>query len=103
VSTGRLGAADLSAATDTSLYVVPTGVVASFNVSFCNRGIDWASVRLSLSESATPLASEYLEYDAQVPPNGMLERGGLIAAAGTVIVVRSSDTLVNAVVWGVEE
>ena len=100
---GRLGAADLAAATDTTVYTVPSGKLASFNVSFCNRGAVAATVRLSLSGAATPTGAEYLEFGATIPASGVLERGGLMADAGKLVVVQSSASSVNCVVWGVEE
>lgn len=103
MTTGRLGAADLAATTDTTVYAVPAGKVASFNVGFCNRGVAAVAVRLSISSVATPTDAEYLEYNATIPAGGVLERGGLMADAGKFIVAQASLASVSVVVWGVEE
>lgn len=100
---GRLGAVDLSAATDTTVYTVPIGRLSSFNVCFCNRGSTPATIRLSISSSAAPISSEYLEFEASLPAFGVLERGGLIAESGRFIIARSSIASVNCIVLGVEE
>ncbi len=99
MTTGRLGIADLAATTDTTVYQVPVGKTASFNVNFCNRGSVVTTVRLSISSAATPTAGEYIEYEAQIPASGVLERGGLVADASKYIVVRSSVASVSCVVW----
>lgn len=101
--TGRLGAADLAAATDTSLYTVPASKTASLTVSLCNRGAAAAKVRLALAAAAAPTNAEYLEFDVSIPANGVLERSGIIADAGKMIVVRSDVATVSAVAFGFEE
>jgi hypothetical protein len=101
--TGRLGALDLAAATDTTLYTVPASTVASVNVSLCNRGASPVSARVAIAAAATPTNAEYIEYDAVIPPNGVLERGGLALNATMRVVVRASAATVSAVCTGVEE
>lgn len=100
---GRLGAADLLAATDTALYTVPAGKTATLNVSLCNRGTAAVKVRLALAAAAAPTNAEYLEYDVSIPANGVLERSGIVADAGKIIVVRSDVATVSAVAFGFEE
>lgn len=102
MASGILGTADLSAATDTSVYTVPADTYSVVTVSFCNRGSTTASIRLAVATNATPDAAEYLEYDVSVGPNGVLERTGIVADATKIIVCRSSATSVSAVVMGIE-
>ncbi len=102
MATGRLGAQDLLAATNTTLYTVPTGNFSVVSVNICNRGTSTANVRVAIAAAATPVDSEYIEYDAQVLPNGVLERTGIIADADKIIVVRSSNSDVSAVCYGIE-
>lgn len=102
MATGRLGAADLSAAANTSLYTVPADTFSVVTVSLCNRSTGTRSVRIAVASSATPLDSEYIEFDADVLANGVLERTGIVADAGKIIVVRSNSTDVSAVCYGIE-
>jgi len=102
MATGILGTNDLGANTDTSLYTVPADTYSVVTVSFCNRGSSTANVRLAVASTATPDASEYLEYDTSIGPNGVLERTGIVADATKIIVVRSSAASVTAVAMGIE-
>ena len=102
MATGRLGIADLTAATNTTLYTVPATTFSVLSVNICNRGSSTANVRIAIAAAATPLNGEYIEYDAQVLPNGVLERTGIIADAAKLIVVRSSNNDVSATAYGIE-
>ena len=102
MATGRLGVADLSAATNTTLYTVPASTFSVVTVSVLNRGATAATIRLAVASSATPADSEYLEYDTSLSAKGVLERTGIVIDAGKLLVVRSSATSVNAVVYGIE-
>lgn len=102
MATGRLGANDLAATTNTSVYTCPADTFAVATVSICNRNATAVTVRVSISDAATPANSEYIEYDTTVLANGTLERTGLVLQAGKIIVVRSSAASVSAVVYGIE-
>jgi hypothetical protein len=102
MATGRLGVADLSAATNTTLYTVPASTFAVVTLNVVNRGASAANIRVAISASATPSDSEYIEYDVSLAPKGVLERMGLVLDAGKLLVVRSSATSVNAIVYGIE-
>ena len=102
MATGRLGVADLAAATNTTLYTVPASTFSVVTVSVLNRGAGAATIRLAVASSATPADSEYLEFDTSLSAKGVLERTGIVIDAGKLLVVRSSATSVNAVVYGIE-
>ena len=102
MATGRLGTADLAAATNTTVYTCPADTFAVVTVSVCNRGGSPATVQLAISSSATPTAAEYVEFDTALSAKGVLERTGLVLDAGKLLVVRSSAVSVNAVVYGIE-
>jgi hypothetical protein len=102
MATGRLGTADLAAATNTTLYTCPTSTFAVATVSVCNRGATAATIQIAISSSATPSAAEYLEFDTSLSAKGVLERTGVVLDAGKLLVVRSSAINVNAVVYGIE-
>jgi hypothetical protein len=103
MATGRLGVADLSATTDTTVYTVPADTFSVVTVSVCNRGATTATVRIAVSSSTSPSASEYLEYDTDLLAKGVLERTGIVMdSTNKYLIVRSSLTSVNAVVMGIE-
>ena len=102
MATGRLGAADLSATTNTTLYTCPASTFAIANVSICNRNATSVTVRLALASSATPGGSEWLEYGVTIPANSVLERTGLVVDASKILVVWASTTSVNALAYGIE-
>jgi hypothetical protein len=102
MATGRLGATDLSAATNTTVYTVPADTFAVVTLSVCNRGTSPCTVQVAISSSATPTAAEYVEFDTALSAKGVLERTGLVLDAGKLLVVRSSAASVSAVAYGIE-
>lgn len=103
MSSGTLGQADLAATTNTTVYTVPASKVATFNVNVLNRTGANVTARLAICASGSPSNSEYFEYDATIPPNGVLERTGIVASAGKNLVVYASATGVSVNVCGFEE
>ena len=103
MATGRLGGNDLAATTNTTVYTVPAGKVASCTVRFCNRTSVAVSVRLAMAATGTPANAEYLEYDAVIPANGVLEDSGLILEAARLVVTYASAAGVSVNVYGFEE
>ena len=104
MATGTLGQAAPAAATNTTVYTVPTGKVGNFNINIVNRSNSSTStVRVAIAATGTPATSEYIEYDAQIPANGVLERTGLVATAAKNVVVYSSDANTSVNVYGYEE
>lgn len=98
----RLGAADLAATTNTDVYTVPANRRTAFTVSFCNRTAGERSVRLALRTGAL-VNADYVEFDAVIPANGVLERSGLMLTSGQIVTAFASATGVSCVVYGVEE
>jgi len=102
MASGILGQSAPSATTNTTVYTVPAATTSVVNVNVLNRGSAAATVRIALAAAGTPTDSEYIEYDAVVPPKGVLERTGIALNAGKLVVVYASsgDTSVN--VYGLE-
>jgi hypothetical protein len=61
------------------------------------------TVRLAIAGTATPSIAEYIEYDTVLPGNGVLERGGLVAQTGEIVVAYASAATVSVSVYGYEE
>ena len=105
MASGRLGAADLLADTDTEIYSVPSGKVATVSVNFCNRNAAQVIIRLANLDGliATLSLEDYIIFDLELCNNSPLERSGIVMSAGSSIVVRSDTANVTAQVWGWEE
>lgn len=102
MATGILGTANLTAATNTVLYTVPSTTFTVATVSICNRSNAAITVRLAMSATSSPTTAEWIEYDAEVLPKGVLERTGLVLDTTKNLVVYASTGNVSAVAFGIE-
>lgn len=102
MATGRLGAEDVSATTNTTVYTCPADTYAVVAVNLCNRGTSTAAIRVAVADTDIPSAAEYIEYDADIFANNVLERTGIVLSAGQRIVAFSSAANVSVVVVGIE-
>jgi hypothetical protein len=104
MATGRLGAVDLSSATETTVFAVTAGKTAAFSVNVCNRTTaSDALVSIALAAGAGATAAEWIEFNTPVPPGGVLERTGLVLDAGKYLRASSSISSVSVVAYGYED
>jgi hypothetical protein len=104
MASGILGQAAVSLSTNTTVYTVPASTLAVVNINVVNRSNAVpSSVRVALASSATPQNSEFIEYDALIPPLGVLERTGIAMNAGERVVIFSSTPNCSVNVYGLEQ
>lgn len=99
---GLLGFNDLAATTNTTVYTVPAATTASFSVNFTNRSNVVGVIRLAICATSTPANSEYIFFDYSLAGNTSLERTGLVAQAGKLIVAYSTVANISVQVYGYE-
>ena len=106
MATGRLNTSNLAVQLgtgNTTLYTVPTGNYAVFNVSLTNTGSSAVTIQLALATSASPIAADWIEMGTTIQPKGVFERTGLVLQAGMyVVALASTGAVVNATVYGIE-
>jgi hypothetical protein len=105
MATGRLGAANITSTAATTVYTVPATTFSVVSVNIVNRSSSAsAQIRVAVSSSATPDASEWIEYDSSLVANGVLERTGIVIDAAKLIVVQTptGTPTLSVVVYGIE-
>jgi hypothetical protein len=102
MASGILGQSNPTATTNTTVYTVPAATTATFTVNICNRGSSAITARLAVAATATPGNGEWLEYDASIPANGVLERTGIVAEATKQVVAYVSAATASVNVYGYE-
>jgi len=101
---GTLAQSSPSAVTNTSVYTVPASKVSTFNVNVLNRSPSLpVMIRLAIAATSSPADAEWLEYDATIQPNEVLERTGIVASAGKILVAYVSLANVSINIFGFEE
>lgn len=99
MASGKLGSADLSAATDTLLFTA-AATPQTFNIRFANRNATAVKIRVAIGTGASPAATDYVDYDVNIIANGILEDFGLVATSGEKIWVRSDTANVSVRAYG---
>ena len=92
----------MSAGSNTSIYTCPADTYAVASLNICKRGNQATSIRIAVDDNATPALGEYIEYEVELLAKGVLERTGIVLAAGQIIVAYTSVANISAVVMGIE-
>lgn len=103
MASGKLGTADLVAATDTLLYTVPASMLTTCNVRFTNRNGVETVISLAIGTGVNPAAADYFTYNQTLPANGIIEEMGIVCSAGEKIWARAARANVTVRVHGYEE
>ena len=105
MANGILGSVDLAATTYTEFYEVPADNFAVVTVAFTNKTSSSVTVRLAATKPTNadiPEADDYLEYEAEILPGGVLERTGVVLEAGRRLFARSSSANTVVMAYGIE-
>ena len=106
MATGRLGTANITTTSNTTVYgpvAATTFSVVSVNV--VNRSSSaTALIKIAVSTSATPGLDEWIEFESSLVANGVLERTGIVMKTGELIVVQTptATPALSVVVYGIE-
>ena len=104
MASGRLAKSNPTADTVTTVYTCPAGYYSVVTVALLNYTDSSTTFKLSIVESAnaTPVISDYLEYDTVLSSKNVIERTGLVMSAGQKLIISSptSGCIVN--VYGIE-
>ena len=106
MATGRLGTANITTTSDTTVYgPVAASTFSVVSVNVVNRSSSAsAQIKIAVASSATPGLAEYIEYDSALVANGVLERTGIVLKTGELIVVSTptATPALSVVVYGIE-
>lgn len=107
MANGILGSADLSATTYTGIYLVPEDTFSVVTVNIVNKNATSITIRLAVAKTdatgtLTPVADDYLEYDTEILPNGVLERTGIVIDESRQVYAYSSSANTGVMVYGIE-
>ena len=104
MASGLLGQAALVGATTTTVYTVPASTLGVLNINIVNRDTtNSANVRVALTAAAEPTDGEYIEYGAEIPAKGVLERTGIALQAAKNVVVYDAQGTCSVSVYGLEQ
>jgi len=90
-TSGILASATFNALTYTSIYGPPADTFAVVTVSIVNKNTNSIFVRLAAAEDPNiPAAGNYLEYESEILPGGVLERSGIVIQNGRTLYAYST-------------
>jgi len=102
MATGIIQQTNITTTSLTAIYSgVPAGKTATVNILICNAANYAATITLALTTSSVGSlsASQYIEYKAILAPFEVMERGGIVLAAGQYVYIQAdsnpSGTTIN--------
>jgi hypothetical protein len=102
---GRLGATAAASGSNTLLYQVSSGSVATVTITVCNQnstGVDF-NLALSPSGSSEPVVADYLEYRHELLGYDAMEKSGVVLGQEDQLYVWSSNVSCSFVAHGIQE
>ena len=104
MASGRLAKSNPSADTITTVYTCPAGFYSVVTIALLNYTDSATTFKLSLVETAnaSPVVSDYLEYDCVLSSKNVIERSGIVLSAGQKIMISSPTSGVVVNVYGIE-
>ena len=103
MATGILGQSAPTGLTNTTVYTVPSAVVATCTINITNTTAGAISFRFAVASTSSPTNSEWIEYDAVIPANGNYNNSGLVVNAAEQFVIYPSATGLSVSVYGYEQ
>ena len=98
----KLGAANLSATTNTTIYTVPGSTMTICNGTITTRSASAVTFRLAVAESGTPGLEDYYQYDTSLAANESFQRTGIFMDTGKLLVAYGSSGDLSVVADGTE-
>lgn len=102
MANGILGQAELAAITETVIYEVPADIFSVVTINMVNKSTAARRCRIALAAADTPTAAEWIEYDVEILPGGVLERTGIVLDAAKRVVAYANATDISVSVYGME-
>lgn len=104
MTSGRLAVSNPPTATQTQIYMVPAGTLASINISVVNTSINAEKITIYISDSSSVSNAKILEYMTTISGNGgVLEREGLLLTEGERVIVVCSSNVFSIRIHGFED
>lgn len=104
MASGKFWSGTLPANNDQDTGAVDAGKTRTVSINLVNRDASaGAKVRIAIGTNAAPANGDYIEYDTPLPPNGVLERTGLVVGAGERVILRVDTANVTGRIHGFEE
>jgi hypothetical protein len=103
MASGILGQAAPAAATNTTVYTVPSATTAVVTISITNTTGYPTVFNLAVASTATPTSSEYIEFQTVLPGYGVFERSGVVAGPAEQFVVNATNVGTSVSIYGYEE
>jgi hypothetical protein len=88
---GRLGKVEAGNGSFTTLYAVPAGAaLATVNILVTNTNNVNRHITIAISTTTTPGSADFISYNFDIPPYGVVERTALVLSPGEVVLVSSN-------------